>query len=209
MDFSKGRQAEQLSQEEQQQVAARKRVEAALSELGALLQRNSQDTAFRDYVTKDPAVARALKHWTGTERLPPEEAAKLSESRTAMMVFHQMTHVQKLSKDAGVPFPYDCFVKAKPLPMSYYKRAESKSSTKTANNEFTKTKSETAKNITCEGLKDSEEQGQSENLDDVQKPASFWSILRREMIQSIFVTTFMFAAMWLMSVGPFQSGSET
>ncbi len=37
-----------------------------------------------------------------------------------MSVFHQMTHVQALSRDAGVPFPYDCFIGAKPLPMEYY-----------------------------------------------------------------------------------------
>jgi hypothetical protein len=44
-----------------------------------------------------------------------------------MMVFDQMRFVQTKSKDAGVPFPYDCFVNAKPLPMDYYKISDANS----------------------------------------------------------------------------------
>jgi hypothetical protein len=47
----------------------------------ARLLHNSQDPAFRDYITKDPGVARAIGHWTRKSPVPAEEAAKFQDSR--------------------------------------------------------------------------------------------------------------------------------
>ncbi|CAM9808545.1 unnamed protein product, partial [Phaeothamnion confervicola] len=64
-----------------------------------------RDAPFQDYL-KDPAVMRALRHWTGEERLPPEEAQSLTEDNYRVeAVFSRISALQAACHDAGISVP--------------------------------------------------------------------------------------------------------
>ena len=50
-------------------------------------------------------MAKALDHWTGVERMTPEQAEELQENRRAMYVLQRLQILQFVCRQAGVSVP--------------------------------------------------------------------------------------------------------
>lgn len=61
----------------------------------------------------DPLAEKALKHWTGINRLPPDESQKFMESGNINFIFERVRLLQGTCKACGMGFPLDHFLSRK------------------------------------------------------------------------------------------------
>ena len=89
--------------------------------INAVLTKLSKDEDLHDDL-KMPDVQKALQHWTGQKRLPPEEAEYLRDHRRSIYVLQRLQMLQMVCQEAGVKVPLDLMLEGKPrLPDSMIK----------------------------------------------------------------------------------------
>ncbi len=81
-----------------------------LRQVDAVLQMFSKDEDLQDDL-KMGEVKRALKHWTGESRLPPEEALMLQDHRRVVYVLQRLQILQQVCREAGIKVPLDLMLK--------------------------------------------------------------------------------------------------
>jgi hypothetical protein len=90
-----------------------------IKNVNAVLHKLSKDDDFQDDL-KSPEVKRALDHWTGRNRLPPEEAMKLQDNRRCIYVLQRLQMLQHVCHDAHIAVPFDLMMTGKDrLPESF------------------------------------------------------------------------------------------
>jgi hypothetical protein len=72
--WSSGRSGEDLSVKRENQAAASRK---GIDEINQVLSKLSKDDDLHDYLKSDATVKKALKHWTGVQRLGPEESQQV------------------------------------------------------------------------------------------------------------------------------------
>lgn len=90
-----------------------------LRQVDSVLQMFARDVDLQDDL-KMKEVKRAIKHWTGEERLPIEEAMALQDHRRVVYVLQRLQILQQVCRDAGIKVPLDLMLKgANQLPESF------------------------------------------------------------------------------------------
>jgi hypothetical protein len=72
-----------------------------LRHVNLVLQKLAGDEDLHDDL-KTSEVQRAIQHWTGSKRLPPEDAVKLQHHRRVVYVLQRMQMFQMIFKQAGI-----------------------------------------------------------------------------------------------------------
>eukprot|EP01038_Epipyxis_sp_PR26KG_P004092 gene4092-5840_t len=60
-----------------------------------------------------PEVQKALDHWTGVNRLPPDQAMQFMDHRRCVYVLQKLQIFQQVCKQAGLPVPLELMLKRK------------------------------------------------------------------------------------------------
>jgi hypothetical protein len=94
-----------------------------LEQINAVIHKISQDDDFYDDLQM-PIVQKALNHWTGRNRLPPEEAQELQDNRRVMYVFQRFQLLQSVCYSAGIPVPLNLLLEKKFLHVEEYLERE-------------------------------------------------------------------------------------
>lgn len=81
----------------------------SLRQVNLVLEKLSKDEDLHDDL-KLPEVKRAIQHWTGQNRLPAEEAVKLTDHRRVVYVLQRLQMLQSVSKEALIGVPFDQFI---------------------------------------------------------------------------------------------------
>jgi hypothetical protein len=90
-----------------------------LEQVNSVLHQVSQDDDFYDDL-KMPIVLKALNHWTGKNRLPPEQAMELQENRRVMYVFKRFQTLASVCQAAGIQVPLNLLIEKKLLNIDSY-----------------------------------------------------------------------------------------
>lgn len=85
-------------------------VRERLRNINDVLAKLSKDEDLQDDF-KLPQVKVALDHWTGKNRLPPDEAEELSENRRVVYVLQRLQLLQSVCRASQVAVPFDHFIK--------------------------------------------------------------------------------------------------
>eukprot|EP01040_Poterioochromonas_malhamensis_P011380 gene11380-12403_t len=93
---------------------------ARLEQVNAVLGKISQDEDFYDDL-KIPLVKKALDHWTGKNRLPPDEAVQLQDNRRCVYVLQRIQMLQSVCQAAGIAVPLDLLLEKKFLDIDAYR----------------------------------------------------------------------------------------
>ncbi len=93
---------------------------ARLEQVNAVLGKISQDEDFYDDL-KIPLVKKALDHWTGKNRLPPDEAVQLQDNRRCVYVLQRIQMLQSVCQAAGIAVPLDLLLEKKFLDIEAYR----------------------------------------------------------------------------------------
>lgn len=81
-----------------------------LRQVNLMLQKLANDEDLHDDLLQAD-VKRAMQHWTGIKRLPPDEAVKLQENRRVVYVLQRLQIFQSVFKQAGIPqVPLELFI---------------------------------------------------------------------------------------------------
>jgi hypothetical protein len=62
-----------------------------------------------------PIVKVAMQHWTGTKRLPPEQAAKLTENMRVISVLQKFQRLTAVCQAGGIAVPLDHLLARRPV----------------------------------------------------------------------------------------------
>lgn len=90
-----------------------------IKNVNAVLEKLAKDLDFQDDL-KTPDVKCALDHWTGKNRLHPEEALKLQDNRRCIYVLQRLQMLQHVCHDAHIAVPFDLMITGKDkLPESF------------------------------------------------------------------------------------------
>jgi hypothetical protein len=103
-----GDERSQASDSKKNEANARK--QAAIGRVEEAMVALKQDEFFQTDL-KDPAVIRAINHWTGKQRLPPAEANKFQDNYQVMAVLQKVRRLQATCRDAGFGVPLDRVLK--------------------------------------------------------------------------------------------------
>mmetsp|Transcript_11181 Transcript_11181/g.16845 ORF Transcript_11181/g.16845 Transcript_11181/m.16845 type:complete len:195 (-) Transcript_11181:100-684(-) len=88
-------------------------IENRIQDINKVLHKLSNDEDLRDDL-KLPEVIIALNHWSGKQRLQPEEAERLlEENRRVMYVLQRLQMLQSICREAQVSVPFDSFLKSR------------------------------------------------------------------------------------------------
>jgi thiol:disulfide interchange protein len=90
-----------------------------LEQVNSVLHQVSQDDDFYDDL-KMPIVLKALNHWTGKNRLQPEQAMELQENRRVMYVFKRFQTLASVCQAAGIQVPLNLLIEKKLLNIDSY-----------------------------------------------------------------------------------------
>lgn len=80
-----------------------------LRQIDLVLQKLAADEDLHDDLLL-PEVEKAINHWTGAKRLPPEEAVALQDHRRVVYVLQQIQLLQAQCKQAQIPVPFELFL---------------------------------------------------------------------------------------------------
>lgn len=80
-----------------------------LRQVNLVLEKLSKDEDLHDDL-KLSEVKQAIKHWTGQNRLPPEEAVKLTDHRRVVYVLQRLQMLQSVCKEALISVPFEQFI---------------------------------------------------------------------------------------------------
>ncbi len=84
-----------------------------LRQVNMVLQKLAPDDDLHDDLLM-PEVKRALNHWTGVSRLPPDEAVKLQDNRRVIYVLQRLQLFQSVCKQSGIhQVPIELFLNRK------------------------------------------------------------------------------------------------
>eukprot|EP00930_Biecheleria_cincta_P000304 TRINITY_DN10065_c0_g1_i2.p1 TRINITY_DN10065_c0_g1~~TRINITY_DN10065_c0_g1_i2.p1 ORF type:complete len:189 (+),score=50.21 TRINITY_DN10065_c0_g1_i2:35-601(+) len=76
----------------------------ALQEVAQVLVALQRHDSFQNAL-QDPAVVKAVKHWTGEQRLPPEECEDWRSNPAIMMVLSEFRRLEHHCRAAGLKVP--------------------------------------------------------------------------------------------------------
>lgn len=91
---------------DQSHLWSKEKIAEKVKHVNAVLKQLSLDEDFQDDLTLQP-VKVAIDHWTGKNRLPPDEAARLQNHRRVMYVFQRFTVLSQVCKEARMGVPLD------------------------------------------------------------------------------------------------------
>jgi len=77
-----------------------------IKNINGVLKQLAQDDDLSEYL-KEEIVNTAIQHWTGKNRLPPEEASHLQNSKSVMYVFARFGKLQMACRQAKMGVPLD------------------------------------------------------------------------------------------------------
>jgi hypothetical protein len=89
------------------------KINRQIEQVNSVLLMLSRDEDLQDDL-KMPIVQKALFHWTGVNRLKPEEAEKLQESRRVLYVFGKLQLLQAVCREAKMAVPLDHLMNGSP-----------------------------------------------------------------------------------------------
>lgn len=97
-------------------------IRSKVNAVNGVLEKLSNDEYLHEDL-KDPIVQKALKHWTGEQRLSMEEASKFEENRRVIYVLQRFQILRSVCYDAKMPIPLDLLVnKITKLPKELIKK---------------------------------------------------------------------------------------